>query len=136
MASCARLNGFGLFGHLSKPVDSGRQMLRGQMGISQGHGQIRVPKQLPDGIEVHASHHQTACEVVAEVMEAEVTDRGSLEQVGPGRLNVVHSEHAPRVSCLVLPLLQDSCRLSIERDVPLFAALSGLSPDATSPRFQ
>lgn len=55
-----------------------RQMLRRQVGVTEGHRQIGVSQQLPDRIQIHPCHDQPAGKVVTQVVEAKPRDPGSL----------------------------------------------------------
>ena len=90
-------------------------MLRGQVRISQGHFQVGMPHQFPDGIQILPGHNQFACKIVPHVMPAEITHFRRFKKVAPSVLNIVSdlsfraSEYQPgRFVRLFFPSSQNS----------------------------
>jgi hypothetical protein len=50
------------------------------MSIPQGHLEIAVPKQFPDGIQIHSGHDEFAGKVMSHIMPPEMVDFCQLQQ--------------------------------------------------------
>lgn len=117
----------------NQSLNCGSFVFRCEMGVSQCHLDVRVAQEFPNRVEINSSHHELACERVAEIVEAKIRDRFLQNRLSDGRPHDSEDHGAdawrprPRTILDVLQRRPRGCRRRRSSGVNSNTALSSFS---------